>query len=93
MLDRRENGLLCLFYPCSGLVSLLTVFVKGMQWLPSKLIKGATFGPPAKRHSNGVSLVGRKWPEITCWLSECKRARLETEESLFEHHRMHCVVS
>ena len=25
----------------------------------SKLIKWATIGPPAKRHSNGVSLMGR----------------------------------
>ena len=25
-------------------------------------------GPPAKRHLNGVSLVGRWWPNIECWL-------------------------
>ena len=25
-------------------------------------------GPPAKRHFNGVSLAGRWWPNIECWL-------------------------
>ena len=24
--------------------------------------------PPAKRHLNGVSPVGRRWPNIECWL-------------------------
>ena len=28
----------------------------------------ATNGPPAKRHSNGVSLAGRWWPNTECWL-------------------------
>ena len=25
-------------------------------------------GPPAKRHLNGVSLAGRRWPNMECWL-------------------------
>ena len=25
--------------------------------------------PPAKRHLNSVSLAGRRWPNIECWLS------------------------
>ena len=29
---------------------------------PSTIQFLATFGPPAKRHSNGVSLAGRWWP-------------------------------
>ena len=37
-----------------------------------KQIKAATIGPPAKRHSNGVSLVSRSWLDIVCWLgSSC----------------------
>ena len=30
--------------------------------------KRVTIGLPAKRHLNGVSLVGRWWPNIECWL-------------------------
>ena len=30
--------------------------------------KRATIGPLAKRHSNGVSLAGRRWHDISCWL-------------------------
>ena len=30
--------------------------------------KRATKGPPAKRHSNGVSLAGQWWPNTECWL-------------------------
>ena len=30
--------------------------------------KWAIFGPPAKHHLNGVSLMGRCWPNIECWL-------------------------
>ena len=26
------------------------------------------FGPPAKRHLNGISLAGRRWPNIECWI-------------------------
>ena len=29
----------------------------------------AIISPPAKRHLKGVSLVGRWWPNIECWLS------------------------
>ena len=29
--------------------------------------KRAIFGPPAKRHLNGVSLAGRWWPKIERW--------------------------
>ena len=28
----------------------------------------AIIGPPVKRHLNGVSLAGRWWPNIKCWL-------------------------
>ena len=28
----------------------------------------AIIGPPAKRHLNGVSLAGRWWPNIECWI-------------------------
>ena len=31
--------------------------------------KWAIVGLPAKRHSNGVSLAGRWWPNIECWIS------------------------
>ena len=27
----------------------------------------AIIGPPAKLHLNGVSLAGRRWPNIECW--------------------------
>ena len=30
--------------------------------------KRVTIGPPAKRHIIGVSLAGRYWPNIECWL-------------------------
>ena len=30
--------------------------------------KRALFGPPAKRHLNGVSLACRFWPKIESWL-------------------------
>ena len=30
--------------------------------------KLAIIGPLAKRHLNGVSLAGRSWPKIECWL-------------------------
>ena len=30
--------------------------------------KRAINGPPAKRHLNGVSLAGRWWPNIECWI-------------------------
>ena len=30
--------------------------------------KWAIIGPPVKRHLNDVSLVGRWWPNIECWL-------------------------
>ena len=30
--------------------------------------KRAIIGPPARRHLNGVSLTGRWWPNIECWL-------------------------
>ena len=30
-------------------------------------LKQTTIGPPAKRHLNGISLVGRWWAEIACW--------------------------
>ena len=30
--------------------------------------KRAIIGPPAKRHLNGVSLAGRWWPNMKCWL-------------------------
>ena len=29
---------------------------------------GAIICLPAKRHLNGISLVGQRWPEIVCWL-------------------------
>ena len=32
---------------------------------------GAIIGQPAKSHCNGVSLAGRSWPNIECWL--CSR--------------------
>ena len=33
--------------------------------------KRAINSPPAKRHLNGVSLVGRWWPNIECWIGSC----------------------
>ena len=42
--------------------------------------KRANIGPPAKRHLNGVSLVGRKWPEMTSrlciYLVVCEKVTL-----------------
>ena len=42
------------------------------NWLysmyPVNIIMRTTTGPPAKRHSNGVSLVARYWPEIVHYL-------------------------
>ena len=35
---------------------------------PNTTLSGAIIGPPAKRHFNGVSLAGRWWPNIECWL-------------------------
>ena len=35
---------------------------------PANIHPPATIGPPAKRHFNGVSLVGRQWPAFTCQL-------------------------
>ena len=35
---------------------------------PSVRQRNAIIGPPAKRHLNGVSLAGRWWPNIECWL-------------------------
>ena len=32
-------------------------------------LKRVIIGPPAIRHSNGISLAGRGWPNIECWLS------------------------
>ena len=31
-------------------------------------LKVGYIGPPAKRHLNGVLLLGRSWPNIECWL-------------------------
>ena len=31
-------------------------------------LKRAIIAPPAKRHLNGVSLAGKLWPNIECWL-------------------------
>ena len=28
------------------------------------------YGPPAKGHSNGVSLVSQKWPVTVCWMGK-----------------------
>ena len=36
--------------------------------IPVSIKKQATIGPPAIRHSNGVSLAGRLWPDVFCWL-------------------------
>ena len=36
--------------------------------LPSQHNYRATIGPPAKRHSNGVLLVGRRWPANTMYM-------------------------
>ena len=33
-------------------------------------LKWAMIGPPVKRHLNNVSLVGRWWPNIECWLCD-----------------------
>ena len=51
---------------------------------PARILSRATIGPPAKRHSDGVSLTGRKCPDFTCILGSlteitpfyCKRYTL-----------------
>ena len=35
---------------------------------PNTSINGPPSALPAKRHFNGVSLAGRCWPYIECWL-------------------------
>ena len=35
---------------------------------PNYNYKRAIIGATAKRHLNGVSLAGRWWPNIECWL-------------------------
>ena len=35
---------------------------------PIRSQERATVDPPAKRHSNGLLLVGRWWPDTVCWL-------------------------
>ena len=48
--------------------SFANQFLKNKVGCPSKHLNVAL---PAKRHSNGVSLVGRLWPETVCWLGSC----------------------
>ena len=35
---------------------------------PNTSINGPPWALPAKRHFNGISLAGRCWPYIECWL-------------------------
>ena len=41
--------------------------VEGIEY-PNTAINGPSSAPPAKRHCNGVSLAGQRWPNIKCWL-------------------------
>ena len=42
-----------------------------LRWwgYPNTTKRGVIISQPAKRHLNGVSLAGRLWPNIECWLS------------------------
>ena len=39
---------------------------------PARIQSRVTIGPPAKRHSDGVSLTGRSCPDFTCILGSLK---------------------
>ena len=55
--------------PLTTIYSFILLFLVwwGEEW--SKYhYKRAINGPPAKRHLNGVSLAGRWWSNIECWI-------------------------
>ena len=49
---------------CQGDPTLFSIRGKRIQIA----LKAGHQRPPAKRHFNGVSLAGRRWPNIECWL-------------------------
>ena len=50
---------------CDSLISYGSIVLYTREKLDVSIQKRATIGPPVKRHWNGVSLVGRWWPEMT----------------------------
>ena len=62
----RGSGKFCQRGPTLTRFFCLFVFYEGRGSKNSKK-KRTTIGPAAKRHLNGVSLVGRWWPKIQCW--------------------------
>ena len=70
------------YYTCAdpesfvrGGPNLITFFCFFFSWWGDRgskyRYKWAIIGPPAKRHLNGVSLAGRWWPNIECWVGSC----------------------
>ena len=52
----------------------------------------ATVDPPAKRHSNGVLLVVRWWPNIVCWLGIVFTSRTWFIMLLHFWYRLPCLA-
>ena len=66
--QREQNNVLPIFFSFNDQV---------------KICKRAIIGPLAKRHSNGVSLAGRWWPDIACCLGSGLVFDLTTTFNLF----------